>query len=62
MPPDPYLQHAYDDDPYRAQDLTAQDPVGEALYDRAAHPPPPPGTYQEPAPLYQQPPPPRTPR
>ncbi|OCC11703.1 putative peptidoglycan biosynthesis protein MviN [Streptomyces sp. PTY087I2] len=57
MPPDPYLQHAYDDDPYRAQDLTAQDPVGEALYDRAAHPPPPPGTYQEPAPLYQQPPP-----
>ncbi len=57
MPPDPYLQHAYEDDPYRAQDLTAQDPVGEALYDRAAHPPPPPGTYQEPAPLYQQPPP-----
>ncbi|SNB88504.1 putative peptidoglycan lipid II flippase [Streptomyces sp. PgraA7] len=57
MPPDPYLQHAYDDDPYRAQDLAAQDPVGEALYDRAAHPPPPPGTYQEPAPLYQQPPP-----
>ncbi|CAH9416882.1 Peptidoglycan lipid II flippase MurJ [Streptomyces globisporus] len=57
MPPDPYLQHAYDDDPYRAQDLTAQDPVDEALYDRAAHPPPPPGTYQEPAPLYQQPPP-----
>ncbi|BFP53812.1 murein biosynthesis integral membrane protein MurJ [Streptomyces sp. CMC78] len=56
MPPDPYLQHAYEDDPYRAQDLTAQDPVGEALYDRAAHPPPPPGTYQEPAPLYQQPP------
>ncbi|QWQ42473.1 murein biosynthesis integral membrane protein MurJ [Streptomyces sp. YPW6] len=57
VPPDPYLQHAYDDDPYRAQDLTAQDPVDEALYDRAAHPPPPPGTYQEPAPLYQQPPP-----
>ncbi|MFE3371139.1 murein biosynthesis integral membrane protein MurJ [Streptomyces sp. NPDC059173] len=56
-PPDPYLQHAYDDDPYRAQDLTAQDPVDEALYDRAAHPPPPPGTYREPAPLYQQPPP-----
>ncbi|MGQ4452021.1 murein biosynthesis integral membrane protein MurJ [Streptomyces griseus] len=55
-PPDPYLQHAYEDDPYRARDLTAQDPVGEALYDRAAHPPPPPGTYQEPAPLYQQPP------
>ncbi|WEH40843.1 murein biosynthesis integral membrane protein MurJ [Streptomyces sp. AM 2-1-1] len=56
VPPDPYLQHAYDYDPYRAQDLAAQDPVGEALYDRAAHPPPPPGTYQEPQPLYQQPP------
>ncbi|RPK94220.1 putative peptidoglycan biosynthesis protein MviN [Streptomyces sp. ADI98-10] len=56
MPPDPYLQHAYEDDPYRARDLAAQDPVSEALYDRAAHPPPPPGTYQEPAPLYQQPP------
>ncbi|MFJ4962507.1 putative peptidoglycan biosynthesis protein MviN [Streptomyces sp. ADI96-02] len=56
-PPDPYLQHAYEDDPYRAQDLAAQDPVDEALYDRAAHPPPPPGTYQEPQPLYQQPPP-----
>ncbi|MFF0446110.1 murein biosynthesis integral membrane protein MurJ [Streptomyces sp. NPDC004609] len=53
---DPYLQHAYDQDPYRAQDLSAQDPVTEALYDRAAHPPPPPGTYQEPEPLYQQPP------
>lgn len=55
-PPDPYLQHAYDHDPYRAQDLAAQDPVTEALYDRASHPPPPPGTYQEPQPLYQQPP------
>lgn len=54
--PDPYLQHAYDHDPYRAQDLAAQDPVAEALYDRASHPPPPPGTYQEPQPLYQQPP------
>ncbi|MGC5345171.1 murein biosynthesis integral membrane protein MurJ [Streptomyces sp. DT171] len=54
--PDPYLQDAYDYDPYRAQDLSAQDPVGEALYDRAAHPPPPPGTYQQPQPLYQQPP------
>ncbi|MFJ9622838.1 murein biosynthesis integral membrane protein MurJ [Streptomyces sp. NPDC101181] len=54
--PDPYLQHAYEDDPYRAYGLAAQDPVGEALYDRAAHPPPPPGTYQEPGPLYQQPP------
>ncbi|SDC99633.1 putative peptidoglycan lipid II flippase [Streptomyces sp. LaPpAH-199] len=56
MPPDPYLQHAYEEDPYRAQGLTAQDPVGEALYDRAAHPPPPPGTYQDPGALYQQPP------
>lgn len=54
--PDPYLQATYDYDPYRAQDLSAQDPVSEALYDRAAHPPPPPGTYQEPQPLYQQPP------
>ncbi|MBK3618448.1 hypothetical protein JHN50_28005, partial [Streptomyces sp. MBT98] len=34
VPPDPYLQHAYDEDPYRAQDLTAQDPVDEALYDQ----------------------------
>lgn len=56
VPPDPYLQHAYEDDPYRARDLAAQDPVGEALYDRASHPPPPPGTYQEPQALYQQPP------
>ncbi|WP_405714640.1 MULTISPECIES: murein biosynthesis integral membrane protein MurJ [unclassified Streptomyces] len=54
--PDPYLQDAYDRDPYRAQDLSVQDPVAEALYDRAAHPPPPPGTYQQPHPLYQQPP------
>ena len=55
-PADMYLQDAYDQDPYRAQDLTAQDPVGEALYDRAAHPPPPPGTYPPPQPLYAQPP------
>ncbi|GGV49702.1 lipid II flippase MurJ [Streptomyces longisporoflavus] len=54
--PDLYLQDAYDQDPYRAQDLTAQDPVTEALYDRAAHPPPPPGYYQDPQPLYAQPP------
>ncbi|OKK02328.1 hypothetical protein AMK26_21885 [Streptomyces sp. CB03234] len=53
--PDPYVQHAYEQDPYGSQDLSAQDPVGEALYDRAAHPPPPPGTYEEPPPLYQQP-------
>ncbi|MFF0746786.1 murein biosynthesis integral membrane protein MurJ [Streptomyces sp. NPDC004111] len=54
-PDDPYLQSAYDYDPYRSQDLSAQDPVTEALYDRASHPPPPPGTYQETQPLYQQP-------
>ncbi|QGV79629.1 murein biosynthesis integral membrane protein MurJ [Streptomyces ficellus] len=53
--PDPYVQHAYEQDPYGSHDLAAQDPVGEALYDRAAHPPPPPGTYEEPPPLYQQP-------
>ncbi|MCS0635196.1 murein biosynthesis integral membrane protein MurJ [Streptomyces sp. LP05-1] len=53
--PDPYVQHAYEQDPYRQQDLSTQDPVGEALYDRAAHPPPPPGTWPEPQPLYQQP-------
>lgn len=53
---DPYLRDAYAPDPYRAQDLSAQDPVAEALYDRAAHPPPPPGTYPDQQPLYQQPP------
>ncbi|MFF7641693.1 murein biosynthesis integral membrane protein MurJ [Streptomyces canus] len=56
VPADMYLQDAYDQDPYRAQDLHAQDPVAEALYDRAAHPPPPPGTHQPPQPLYFQPP------
>ncbi|MFI6437142.1 murein biosynthesis integral membrane protein MurJ [Streptomyces sp. NPDC050759] len=55
-PADMYLQDTYDQDPYRAQDLYAQDPVAEALYDRAAHPPPPPGTYQPQQPLYSQPP------
>ncbi|MFI9150841.1 murein biosynthesis integral membrane protein MurJ [Streptomyces sp. NPDC053367] len=54
-PADMYLQDAYDQDPYRAQDLSAQDPVSEALYDRAAHPPPPPGSYPQ-QPLYAQPP------
>ncbi|MEV7427172.1 murein biosynthesis integral membrane protein MurJ [Streptomyces sp. NPDC091212] len=54
--PDPYVQDAYKQDPYWAQDLSAQDPVTEALYDRASHPPPPPGTYQETQELYQQPP------
>lgn len=52
QPADMYLQDAFDQDPYRAQDLTAQDPVAEALYDRAAHPPPPPGSQ---TPLYGQP-------
>ncbi|MEV7613122.1 murein biosynthesis integral membrane protein MurJ [Streptomyces sp. NPDC089799] len=52
---DPYVTDAYAYDPYRAQDLSAQDPVTEALYDRASHPPPPPGTYQEPGPLYAAP-------
>ncbi|MGW0698155.1 murein biosynthesis integral membrane protein MurJ [Streptomyces sp. NPDC002867] len=53
---DPYVQDAYAPDPFQAQDLSSQDPVAEALYDRSAHPPPPPGTYPEPQPLYQQPP------
>ncbi|MGW7416448.1 murein biosynthesis integral membrane protein MurJ [Streptomyces sp. NPDC054863] len=52
---DPYMQSAYEHDPYRSQDISAQDPVTEALYDRASHPPPPPGTYQDTQPLYQQP-------
>ncbi|MFS8203174.1 murein biosynthesis integral membrane protein MurJ (plasmid) [Streptomyces sp. CWNU-52B] len=60
VPPQPagevYFQDAYAQDPYQAQDLSAQDPVTEALYDRAAHPPPPPGTYQPQPPLYSQPP------
>ena len=54
-PADMYLQDAYDQDPYRAQDIAAQDPVAEALYDRAAHPPPPPGAYQPQQPLYGRP-------
>ncbi|MGW0508925.1 murein biosynthesis integral membrane protein MurJ [Streptomyces olivaceoviridis] len=52
---DMYLQDAYEQDPYRAHDLAAQDPVAEALYDRAAHPPPPPGTYDQQQPLYAPP-------
>ncbi|MFD5405318.1 murein biosynthesis integral membrane protein MurJ [Streptomyces griseorubiginosus] len=55
-PADMYVQDAYDQDPYLGQDLHAQDPVAEALYDRAAHPPPPPGTYPPQQPLYAQPP------
>ncbi|MFF4208877.1 murein biosynthesis integral membrane protein MurJ [Streptomyces sp. NPDC001796] len=58
-PADMYLQDAYHQDPYQAHDLSAQDPVTEALYDRAAHPPPPPGPYQPQQPLYAQPPTPR---
>ncbi|MGV9941726.1 murein biosynthesis integral membrane protein MurJ [Streptomyces sp. NPDC003401] len=54
-PADMYLQDAYDQDPYRSQDLTAQDPVTEALYDRAAHPPPPPAAPSPQQPLYGQP-------
>ncbi|MEG3631973.1 murein biosynthesis integral membrane protein MurJ [Streptomyces poriticola] len=54
---DAYLQDAYDQDPYRGQDLAAQDPVDEALYDRAAHPPPPPGSQPPQQPLYGTPPP-----
>ncbi|WP_283995049.1 murein biosynthesis integral membrane protein MurJ [Streptomyces sp. 549] len=55
--PDPYVQDAYASDPYRDRDLAAQDPVKEALRDRAEHPPPPPPAAPEP--LYRQPPPPR---
>ena len=44
-PPDPYLQNTYAYDPYQEHDPSAQDPVGEALYDRAAHPPPAPSPY-----------------
>ncbi|RZU21976.1 murein biosynthesis integral membrane protein MurJ [Streptomyces sp. BK239] len=54
-PADMYLQDAFDQDPYRSQDLSAQDPVAEALYDRAAHPPPPPGAHEPQQPLYGQP-------
>ncbi|MGJ5754664.1 putative peptidoglycan lipid II flippase [Streptomyces puniciscabiei] len=51
---DMYLQDAYDQDPYRGHDLAAQDPVAEALYDRAAHPPPTQDGYGQ-QPLYGQP-------
>ncbi|GAA0446077.1 murein biosynthesis integral membrane protein MurJ [Streptomyces sp. NPDC046215] len=43
---DPYLQDAYASEPYPGHDPNAQDPVSDALYDRAAHPPPPSGAYQ----------------
>ncbi|MCA6093950.1 murein biosynthesis integral membrane protein MurJ [Streptomyces sp. SCA3-4] len=46
-PRDPYLRDAYASDPYAAHDPSAQNPVTDALYDRAT-PPPPPGAYQQP--------------
>ncbi|MET7639258.1 murein biosynthesis integral membrane protein MurJ [Streptomyces sp. NPDC005438] len=52
--PDPYVRDAYTHDPYAHRDPQAQDPVGEALYDHAAHPPPPPPPEPEPGP-YQPP-------
>ncbi|MFF6780996.1 murein biosynthesis integral membrane protein MurJ [Streptomyces sp. NPDC012510] len=54
-PADMYLQDAYAQDPYRSQDLGAPDPVAEALYDRAAHPPPSQGAPEPHQPLYGQP-------
>ncbi|MFD7238556.1 murein biosynthesis integral membrane protein MurJ [Streptomyces syringium] len=52
---DPYLQDAYSSNPYPEHDPAAQDPVTDALYDRAANPPAP-GPYQPTQPLYPQPP------
>ncbi|GAA2123725.1 murein biosynthesis integral membrane protein MurJ [Streptomyces synnematoformans] len=49
---DPYLQDAYAPDPYQRR----PDPLGDALYDHAAHPPPPPGSQPPAQPPYQQPP------
>ncbi|MFW6692590.1 murein biosynthesis integral membrane protein MurJ [Streptomyces sp. MAR4 CNX-425] len=49
---DPYLQDAYAPDPYQQR----TDPLGDALYDHAAHPPPPPGSQPPAQPPYQQPP------
>ncbi|MCN9242049.1 murein biosynthesis integral membrane protein MurJ [Streptomyces sp. RY43-2] len=54
-PADAYVRDAYGQDPYRAQDLSAQDPVTEALYDHAAPPPPPAGAYQPQQPSHGQP-------
>ncbi|WP_407287189.1 murein biosynthesis integral membrane protein MurJ [Streptomyces sp. BP-8] len=50
---DPFVQDAYRNGPHRAPDPMAQEPVSEARYDRAAHPPAPPA--QPAHPLYQQP-------
>ncbi|MCA1218910.1 murein biosynthesis integral membrane protein MurJ [Streptomyces sp. 8L] len=44
---DPYVQEAYQEDPYWAQERSSQDPVSEALHDRAARPPQTPGPYQD---------------
>ncbi|WP_432117318.1 murein biosynthesis integral membrane protein MurJ [Streptomyces sp. bgisy032] len=55
-PADMYLQDTYAQDPYPAQDLSAQHPVGEAHYDSAAYPPPSAGTYPPPQQMYAQPP------
>ncbi|MBP0460426.1 murein biosynthesis integral membrane protein MurJ [Streptomyces montanisoli] len=62
---DPYVQEAYQQDPYWAQGQSSQDPVTDALHDRAAHAPqgPPaqtapyqPGDYQDATQqFYQQP-------
>ncbi|MFF7726210.1 murein biosynthesis integral membrane protein MurJ [Streptomyces sp. NPDC008001] len=51
---DPYLRDAYASEPYPGHDPAAQDPVSDALYDRAASPAPP-GTYRNTYPLQQGP-------
>ncbi|WP_165984635.1 murein biosynthesis integral membrane protein MurJ [Streptomyces sp. YIM 98790] len=56
---DPYLAQSYAHDPYAERDPLAQDPVEDALYDRASHPPPPPGSTPDSGTLYQPPPTPR---
>ncbi|CAM5477233.1 murein biosynthesis integral membrane protein MurJ [Streptomyces abikoensis] len=48
---DPYLRDAYASEPYPGHDPAAQDPVSDALYDRAA--PPAPGTYRNTYPAQQ---------
>ncbi|KUJ67921.1 murein biosynthesis protein MurJ [Streptomyces albus subsp. albus] len=51
---DPYVTGTYTPYPYPAQDPYAHDPLTDARYDRAAHPPAP-DAYQNQAPLYDQP-------
>ncbi|WP_329456893.1 murein biosynthesis integral membrane protein MurJ [Streptomyces sp. NBC_01497] len=46
-PRDPYVQEAYQEDPYWAQERSSQDPVTDALHDRAAHPPQAPGPHPD---------------